>query len=329
MWRVHEPVLLKEVLHWLNPQPGETIADLTVGNAGHFLEILRRLDGRGLAIGVDADPEMLEVARRRIEAAGDLPPTPWMLIHSNFSAVDDILRAAGVQALDGVLMDLGLNSMQLQADRGLSHQVDGPLDFRFDRTQGRPAAEWINSAPEEELAQVFRDLGDERRWARAMARAIVRRRAERPIERTLELAAILTRAIPPRWRTTRRPPAARAFLAIRAHINRELPSLKTALEELIPRLAPGGRLLVIAFNGNEDRVVKQAFRRVALSRRELREREAGRGRTGGPAYRLIGTRPIYPSEEEIAANPRARPARLRGLIREKDYDGEKDYEGKD
>lgn len=316
LWRLHDPVLLREVLHYLHPEPGNTIADLTLGNAGHFREILRGLDGRGLAIGVDADGEMLEIARRRLEAeAAALPPTPYRLIHGNFSQAANILRQAGVGALDGALMDLGFNSMQLRPERGLSHQTDGPLDFRFDQSQGLTAADWLNEAAEEEIAAVIRDLGDERRWARPIARAIVRRRAERPFERTLDLADVVTRAIPAKFRTTRRPPASRVFLAIRCRINAEMENLRAALEALIPRLAPGGRLVVIAFNGNEDRIVKNAFRDVAMSRRTVRRMAEGRETVEGTVYRVATPKAVYATEEEIARNPRARAARLRALER--------------
>lgn len=315
LWRLHEPVLLHEVLHYLHPEPGQIIADLTLGNAGHYREIARRLQGRGLAIGVDTDREMLEIARQRLAEDASLPPTPMRLIHNNFSQVDEILLEAGVEALDGALMDLGFNSMQLRPERGLSHQTDGPLDFRFDQSQGMTAAEWLNEAAEEEIANVIGDLGDERRWARPIARAIARRRAERPIERTLDLAEIVTRAIPAKFRTTRRPPASRVFLAIRCRINGEMERLQEALEALIPRLGPGGRLLVIAFNGNEDRIVKNAFRDVAASRRVVRRMGEGRETMEGKVFALRTPKAIYATEEEIARNPRARPARLRVLER--------------
>jgi 16S rRNA (cytosine1402-N4)-methyltransferase len=306
---------MREVLAHLTIKPGDTAIDFTLGCGGHFLHILRRLAGQGLAVGTDRDLEMIEIARRRIEEADDLPPTPYRLIHINFSEIDEIFSLAETESIQAGIYDLGFNSMQLTAERGLSHQVDGPLDFRFDRSEGRPASDFVNEASEGELAEVIATLGDERRWAKRIAHAITTRRIERPFERTLDLADVVTKAIPARFRTTRRPPASRTFLAIRCHVNSEIGNLKRTLDGIIPRLAKGGRVLVISFNGNEDRIVKNKFRDVAVTDRAIRD-SLQKGRAlEVPTYRVVTRKAIYAQDDELDKNPRSRPARLRVLER--------------
>jgi 16S rRNA (cytosine1402-N4)-methyltransferase len=296
----HRPVLLSEVLAALDPQPGQTVVDCTLGFAGHSVELLKRIAPDGLLIATDLDPANLEPARAKLEAVGGL----FALHHANFAGLPHVLAAEGVTAVDGLLADLGMSSMQVDdRDRGFSFMRDGPLDMRMDPTRGRTAAELLNTLPEEELAACFRDLGDEPQ-ADAIAAAIVRERKTRRIERTKELRELIDTAAPVRVdRTPGAPPerkqllgpATRVFQALRILVNRELANLQQLLRVVPQLLRPGGVAAVISFHSGEDRLVKAAFRD---------------GLRAG-VFEAISDEPVRPTFEERKANPRSRSAKLR------------------
>jgi 16S rRNA (cytosine1402-N4)-methyltransferase len=296
----HRPVLLVEVLTALDPRPGQTIVDCTLGFAGHSAEFLQRISPDGLLVATDLDAGNVEPARTKLEAVGGL----FALHHTNFAGLPTVLATEGVAQVDGLLADLGMSSMQVDdRDRGFSFMRDGPLDMRMDRTRGRTAAALLNALSEDELAACFRDLGDEPQ-AGAIAAAIVKERATKPIERTKELRELIDRAAPVRVdRTPGAPPerkqllgpATRVFQALRILTNRELASLQQLLRVVPTVLKPGGIAVVISFHSGEDRLVKAAFR-------------AGL-RSG--VYEAISEDPIRPTFEERKANPRSRSAKLR------------------
>jgi 16S rRNA (cytosine1402-N4)-methyltransferase len=296
----HVPVLLAEVLAALNPQPGHTVVDCTLGYAGHSLEFLKRVAPDGLLIATDLDDANIEPARVKLEAVGGL----FVLHHSNFAGLPHVLAAEGANGVDGLLADLGMSSMQVDdRDRGFSFMRDGPLDMRMDRTRGRTAADLLNALPAEELAACFRDLGDEPQ-ADAIAAAIVERRAAEPILRTKDLRTIVEAAAPvkilrgigsPSERRQLLGPTTRVFQALRIFVNRELPNLQQLLRVLPSLLKPGGVAAIISFHSGEDRLVKVAFRD---------------GQRAG-LYSAVSDDAIRPGEEERKANPRSRSAKLR------------------
>jgi len=286
----HEPVLLRETLELLAVRPGGSYADGTVGLGGHAAEVLRRSAPDGRLLAVDRDPDALERSRERLAEFGPRV----RLAHADWRELPALL---GEERPQGVLLDLGVSSLQLDTpERGFSFRADGPLDMRMDRTGGPTAADVVNRMPEAELADVLYHFGEEHA-SRSIARAIVRARQRVHLRTTGELADVV-RGAAGRPRGRGLDPATLTFQALRIYVNRELEGLRPALEEIAARLAPGGRLAVIAFHSLEDREVKNAFRDLA------------RG-----DFRLLTRKPMRPSEEEVARNPRARSARLRGLER--------------
>ncbi len=299
----HTPVLLDEVLGGLAVRPEGRYCDATFGRGGHTAAILRALGPAGQVVAIDRDPEAVEAGRVRF--ARDLRLT---LVRGSFGELEECVRAAGLDGeLDGVLLDLGVSSPQLdEARRGFSFMQDGPLDMRMDNEAGQSAAQWLAKATEREIADVLRTLGEER-FARRIARAILAARAQGPLTRTGQLAEIVAAAVP-----TREPgkhPATRTFQAIRIHVNRELEQLESALPQAVRLLAPGGRLCVISFHSLEDRIVKRYIRREEQ---------------GDPVYAGLPTVPpharprlkrvggaIMAGEAEVQSNPRARSAVLR------------------
>jgi 16S rRNA (cytosine1402-N4)-methyltransferase len=283
----HRPVLLEEALELLAVKADGSYVDGTLGAGGHAAEILRRSAPAGRLLAVDLDAESLAVTREALAPFGDRV----RFAHADFREVPALL---GDSRADGILLDLGMSSRQLDdPGRGLSFQADGPLDMRLDRSRGESAFEVVNRKSETELADLIYRFGEEPA-SRRIARAIVEARRRRPLQTTLELAQIVRGAA-----RSRRPglhPATRTFQALRIHVNRELEGLETALRALAGCLAPGGRLVVIAFHSLEDRVVKQTFR--ALS---------------ALGYRALTKKPIRPAHDETAQNPRSRSARLRAL----------------
>jgi 16S rRNA (cytosine1402-N4)-methyltransferase len=287
----HVPVLLDEVLELLAVRPGGLWVDGTVGLGGHAAALLRASAPDGRLLGLDRDGETLERARAALGPRSDrvrLEPGDYR----------EIPQRLGDERADGILLDLGISSAQLDdPERGFSFQADGPLDMRMDRREGETAADVVNHLPEKELADLIYAYGEERA-SRRIARAIVRARDRTPIRTTGELAEIVRRAVP-RGARQRLHPATRTFQALRIHVNRELDGLGPALERIAGCLAPSGRMAVIAFHSLEDRAVKTAFRGLAH-----------RG------FGLLTKKPVRPSEAEARANPRARSARLRAVARE-------------
>jgi 16S rRNA (cytosine1402-N4)-methyltransferase len=288
----HIPVMVREVVRHLRCAPGRLYVDCTVGAGGHAEAILEASGPDGRVIGLDRDEAALEAASARLRPFGERV----ILFQEDFRRMNALLEGQGVARVDGIVMDLGLSSLQLaDPDRGFSFQKDGPLDMRMDRRTGPTAADLVNRLPEKDLADLIYRFGEERR-SRRIAGAIVRERRKAPIRTTLRLAEIVSGAHP-RARSGRLHPATRTFQALRIAVNRELEGLPEALRDAAGRLHPGGRLCVIAFHSLEDRIVKQTFRSM--------EKE------NPPPVRVLTRKPERPEREEAVRNPRSRSARLR------------------
>jgi 16S rRNA (cytosine1402-N4)-methyltransferase len=307
----HLPVMVEEVMSALSPVPGSFQIDATVGGGGHSLRILGAASPGGRLLGIDADAAAIERTRARLAPYGE----QVVLRQSNFEAIGEVAREAGFSQVDGILMDLGLSSHQLaDADRGFGFRTTGALDMRFDTSRGVPASELVNTLDAEALADLFRRHADEPHAWR-IAKAIVTERSRDPIDTADRLAAVVERAVPAQPAARRRiHPATRVFQALRIAVNRELEVLPTALEDALDLLRPGGRLVVIAYHSLEDRIVK---RFVAAERRGCICPPAVPvcvcGRT--PRLAPVGPQPQVPSDAEVAANPRARSAKLRAARR--------------
>jgi 16S rRNA (cytosine1402-N4)-methyltransferase len=290
----HDPVLLQETIDVLNPQPGQTVLDCTLGRGGHSFAIAKRLGPTGLLIGIDADPRNLEFSSERVKTAA--PDCPARFFQANFAELDDVLKAAGIETVDGILADLGLSTNQLFDDQyGLSFAQPMPLDMRIDPRIPKNAADLVNSLREDDLANVLYELAQER-YSRRIARKIADARRISPILTTDRLADLVRSAIPKRGGAPEKiDPATRTFMALRMAVNREVENLEALLERAPRRLERGGRLAVISFHSTEDRLVKQAFRSAE--------------QTGLLA--ILTKKPLTPAEEELARNPRSRSAKLR------------------
>ncbi len=296
----HVPVLLAEVLAALNPEPGQTVVDCTLGFAGHSVELLKAVAPDGLLVATDLDPANVEPARARLDAVGGL----FALHHTNFAGLPYVLAAEGATQVHGLLADLGMSSMQVDdRGRGFSYMRAGALDMRMDPTRGRTAADLLATLPEDELAAVFRELGDEPRAA-DIAAAVVGRRETDPVTTTQALRELVEAAAPvvidrmpgaPPERKQKLAPVTRVFQALRIRVNRELDNLKQLLRVLPGLLAPGGTAAVISFHSGEDRLVKAAFRD---------------GLRAG-VYAAVSDDPVRPTFDERKANPRSRSAKLR------------------
>lgn len=291
--QVHEPVMVAETIALLAPSRGGLFVDCTVGLGGHTRALLEA--GASKVLGLDRDPEALRVARTRLEAFGDRVE----LVHADYRQLGQVLDDRGVAGVDGALADLGVSSMQLDAEgRGFSFRRDEPLDMRMDQSQGPTAAELLAEVGEEELANLIFQHGEER-FSRRIARAIVEARREGAVTTTGQLARLVRRAVPRRG-YQRIDPATRTFQALRIWVNRELEQLDAFLADACSRLLAGARLAVITFHSLEDRVVKHAFRALAQ---------------GAMALQILTKRPIVPGETELDRNPRARSAKLRAIER--------------
>ena len=301
----HKPVLLHECIEALNIRPDGVYVDGTLGRAGHSLEIAQRL-ATGRLICIDRDMAAIEAAKVRLAPYKDRVT----LVHSNFSELGGVLRQAGASGADGMLIDLGVSSPQLDdASRGFSYMQDAPLDMRMDLEAPLTAYEIVNTWSGDELRRILFEYGEER-YAPAIARAIVRARETRPVETTLELVDIIRSAMPPAALREKQHPAKRSFQAIRIAVNDELNSVAKVMESAIPRLNPGGRLAVITFHSLEDRIVKNAMA------------GAAKGCTCPPNFpvcvcgkkpqvKIITRKPIVSTDAELERNPRARSAKLR------------------
>jgi 16S rRNA (cytosine1402-N4)-methyltransferase len=286
----HVPVLLDEVVAWLQPRAGGRYLDATVGNGGHAAAILGASAPDGRLLGLDADPAAVEVARARLSDFGDRAT----IVNASFREMDRVVEEQGFGSVDGIVMDLGISSRQLDVGgRGFTFRYDEPLDMRFDPTRGESAADLLNRADEAEIADILYQYGEEYK-SRRVARAIVRQRERAPITTTRDLVHAVESALGPKRGHTH--PATKSFQALRIAVNDELGALEQTLPIAASLLAPGGRLAVIAFHSLEDRRVKQLLR-------------AG-GTPDAPLAELT-RKPIVPSPEEAARNSRARSAKLR------------------
>jgi 16S rRNA (cytosine1402-N4)-methyltransferase len=294
-------VLLHEAVENLNVRSSGTYVDCTFGRGGHSRLILSRLGPDGRLIALDRDPQA-------VRAAAEIDDGRFAIFHGAFSRIAELLAAAGVTRVRGVLLDLGVSSPQLEeAARGFSFRHDAPLDMRMDTTRGATAAEWLAVATESEIREVIRDYGEER-FAKSIAAAIVAARARGTLGTTRELAALVAEAVP--TREPRQDPATRTFQALRIHVNQELEELSLALPQCVELLEPGGRLVVISFHSLEDRIVKRFFREHSRAD-TLPPRLAVRARDlPHPKLRLVG-KARRPAAAEIAMNPRARSAIMR------------------
>jgi len=297
----HATVLLNEAVDALQVRPEGVYVDGTFGRGGHSRLILQRLGAQGRLIALDKDPAAIAAG----QAIGD---ERFTLVHSGFEQLEHVLQELGVGKVDGVLLDLGVSSPQLDDEqRGFSFRFDAPLDMRMDTSGGQTAAEWLATVEEKELAEVIRDYGEER-FARQIARTIVAARQERAIETTKQLVDIVAQCV--RTREPGKNPATRTFQAIRIHLNRELEELESVLPQCVECLREGGRMSIISFHSLEDRMVKRFMREMAQGDKlpkfvPVRAADVPQGK-----IKLIG-KAIFASEVELAANPRARSAVLR------------------
>jgi 16S rRNA (cytosine1402-N4)-methyltransferase len=297
----HKTVLLEAAVDALAINPAGIYVDATFGRGGHARLILRRLGSQGRLIALDRDPAA-------IEAGKEIADPRLKLFHAAFSSLGTVLKEEGVERVDGVLLDLGVSSPQLDdAERGFSFRADAPLDMRMDTSRGMTAADWLAQASQRQLAEVIKKYGEER-FANAVAKAIVAARAGRAVTTTRQLAEIVASAV--RTREQGQHPATRSFQAIRIHVNQELEELSLTLPQCVAALNRGGRLAVISFHSLEDRIVKRFMRdesRPPQLPARLPVRAADLPR---PRLKPVG-KPVYPTEAEIAANPRARSAVMR------------------
>ncbi len=302
----HTPVLLREAVAALGCRPGGLWVDGTLGAGGHAEAILRATAPDGRLIGCDRDAEALEIARARLAPFAERA----LLRHADFRRLPAILDECGAELVDGLLLDLGVSSLQLgDARRGFSFREDGPLDMRMDRSVTTTAADLVNGLPQAEIASILARYGEEPRAGR-IAAAIVRERRRAPIATTRRLAEIVAAAAPGARGRGRIHPATRTFQALRIAVNDELAGLDRLLEEAARRLRPGGRIAVIAFHSLEDRVVKRAFR--DLAQRCVCPRDLPVCACGRPGLvRPVTRRAVRPGPEEVGRNPRSRSARLR------------------
>ena len=302
---VHHPVLLEKVLEFLIWKGDGLYVDCTVGEGGHSEGILKLLSPGGRLIGLDADKEVLAIAEERLKSFSGRRE----LLVADFRQLPDILKAKKIAQVDGILVDLGLSSYQLASPRrGFSFMVDAPLDMRFDTSSGETAEELINRLSQGELARIISHFGEER-WANRIARAIVQHRRKKRISRTSELGEIIMKVVPtsPPYRIH---PATRTFQALRIAVNKELEGLREFILYSAPLLAKGGRFVILSYHSLEDRIVKEAFRRLnghCICPPSLPQCRCGAKKI----LRLLTSKPIRPSPEEIEENPRSRSARLR------------------
>jgi 16S rRNA (cytosine1402-N4)-methyltransferase len=297
----HAPVLLNEAVDALAIKAAGIYVDGTFGRGGHSRLVLSRLGSDGRLIALDRDPDA-------VRAAADIRDPRFTIRHGAFGRIAEVLAEIGVVRVDGILLDLGISSPQIdEPKRGFSFRHDAPLDMRMDTSAGSTAAQWLATADESEIREVIRDYGEER-FAKQIAAAIVAARARGPLDTTRQLAEIVAEAVP--TREPRQDPATRTFQAVRIHVNQELQELSLALPQCLELLAPGGRLAVISFHSLEDRIVKRFLREharadtfppgLAVRARDLPE----------PPLRIVG-KAQKPSQAEVAANPRARSAIMR------------------
>lgn len=302
----HKSVLLLETIEGLKIKPDGIYVDGTLGGGGHSGEIAARLGPGGRLIGIDQDEAAIEAAGRHLAGFGDKA----VIVRENYRNTKEVLSGLGISGIDGMLLDLGVSSYQLDTkERGFSYRFDTPLDMRMDLRQNFSAKDIINGYPEMDLYRVIRDYGEDK-FAKNIAKHIVKAREKKPIETTGELNDIIRAAIPARMRTEGGHPSKRTFQAIRIECNRELEVLKESIEELIGLLNPGGRLCIITFHSLEDRIVKTAFKQAqnsCICPPEFPVCVCGKTSKGN----VITGKPILPKEEELKENTRSKSAKLR------------------
>ena len=289
---VHRPVLLREVIRFLDLREGQTVVDGTIGAGGHSHKILKHIGPKGTLIGLDRDPMMLRLAAKPVSASN------CFLHQASYADLGEVLRERKIQSVERILLDLGIASDQLADDaRGFSFQSEGPLDLRFDTSSGQPAWQLIEQLSESELAEILQDYGEER-FAGRIAKQLVARRAVGPVRTAADLADAVRQSVPKNFqRQAKKHPATRVFQALRIAVNDELNHLQTALDgTLYDALSSGGRLVVISFHSLEDRVVKAAFR-------------------GAQRWQNLTPKPVTATAVEQRMNPRCRTAKLRGAVK--------------
>ncbi len=299
----HVPVLLQETLEYLKPVPGEIYVDGTLGGGGHSLEILKRIYPSGRLIGIDRDPASIQAASARLIEYSN----SFLGIHGNYVDIRNILSELGIITVDGVLLDLGVSSYQLDTpNRGFSYHEDAPLDMRMDTTQDLSAYDLVNGSSQVELSRIIWEYGEER-WSKRIAEFIVK---NRPIKTTVQLVEVIKKAVPAAARRGGHHPARRTFQALRIAVNQELSLLEEAVRNAVEVLKPGGRLCIISFHSLEDRIVKNIFRSlkepctcppdapICICKKM-------------PVVDIITRKPVVPKEEEISTNMRARSSKLR------------------
>lgn len=285
---VHVSVLSGEVLEYLKPESGKVYVDGTLGLGGHAFSILRATEPDGKVVGFEWDDQAAKLAAQRLEVFG----RRLCLIRESYAQLLAGLEQHGIETIDGLLLDLGTSSLQLDTgERGFSFQIDAPLDMRMDRSQQETAAKLVNRLSKDELADIFYNYGEERQ-ARRIAAHLVKAREKGPIETTRQLAELVAWAIPRKYHPRKKHVATKVFQALRIAVNRELDNLVRILTDAPSVLASGGRICVITFHSLEDRIVKQSF-------------------VNNPAYRVVTSKPVGPAASEVAVNPRARSAKLR------------------
>lgn len=291
--KLHVPVMLNEVLEFLNPQPGQIIVDATLGTGGHALEILRRISPGGKLIGIDRDENSLAVCQQRLaEFKGSVE-----FVHANFSQLDEVLEARGIKEIDGIIFDLGISTYQLaDAQRGFSFKEEGPLDMRLDKNSYISAYDLVNNLNENEISALLWNFGQER-WHNRIAHLLVQERRNEPIATTTQLANLVMRAIPHRYRRSyyRIHPATRTFQAVRIAVNRELEVLESTVKKAVDILRKQSRICVISFHSLEDRVIKHTFRALKSS----------------GLINIVTAKPLTPRWAEVEANPSSRSSKFR------------------
>ncbi|MDD3706054.1 MAG: 16S rRNA (cytosine(1402)-N(4))-methyltransferase RsmH [Clostridiaceae bacterium] len=306
----HIPVLLNETLEYLDPKPGGIYIDGTLGGAGHSLEILRRIIPGGVLIGIDQDDNAIEAAKKKLEAYKD----NTVIVRDNFKNIKTIALQKGFKEIDGILLDIGVSSHQLdEEERGFSYMHDGPLDMRMNTNLNFDASDIVNNSSEQELTRILREYGEEK-WAVRIAKFIAEERKKNRIDTTFKLVDIIKKAIPAAARREGGHPAKRTFQALRIAVNDELQVLEEAVLNGAELLKPGGRLVVITFHSLEDRIVKKIFNnmeRPCTCPPQLPVCVCGKE----PLLKVITKKPVTAGEEELKTNTRSKSAKLRAAER--------------
>jgi len=291
--KLHIPVMLREVIDYLDLAPGKIIVDATIGTGGHSLEILKKITPGGRLIGLDRDENSLAVCRQRLSEFNG----SYELVHANFVDLDQVLEKLGITGIDGIVFDLGISTYQLKdIERGFSFQEEGPLDMRMDKSSYITAYDLLNNLDEREISSILWNLGQER-WHNRIARLLVQERRAEPISTTRQLADLVMRAIPYRYRKSyyRIHPATRTFQAVRIAVNRELEILESAVKKAVAILKKKAKICVISFHSLEDRAIKHTFRALAAD----------------GLIDIITPKPLTPGAGEIEANPSSRSSKFR------------------